>query len=377
MNKYIAGFKGLFSKTPTYIIFYVTARCNARCKMCFYWREIGQAEAAEELSLNEIEKISRSFGFLQYITLTGGEPSLRGDLPKIARIFDRNNRVQFISIPTNSILTDRIKEMVEEILKTTKHPYLKLCLSLDGLGKDHDEIRGVPGCFEKVVANYHNLAKLKKTVKDFEIMVNMTVSKFNKDKVKEVMDFVRQEMPLAVFDFCWTRGDAKEKESKEMTAEDYRRVSETVNQEENNFSRGFSFARLIAANKMAAHQIIEQILRGKKRNFSCSVGRKMVIISENGLVKPCEMLDFDFGNLRNYDYDIKKILSTEKAKEILKFIKQKKCFCTFENAIQNSLINNPTQWPLLFKKMFLEVNFRGFFSQQTKPRVTVAKRRSR
>ena len=77
----------------------------------------------------------------------------------------------------------------------------------------------------------------------------------------------------------------------------------------------------------------------------------MLIISEEGIVKPCEMLDFDFGNLRDYDYDIKKILSTDKAEKILKFIKQKKCTCTFENAIQNSLINNPVKWPLLIKKI--------------------------
>lgn len=352
MNKYLTGFRGLFSKTPTYLIFYVTARCNARCKMCFYWRNIDQAKTSEELTLDEIDKISKSFGFLQYVTLTGGEPTLRNDLPEIARIFDKNNKVQFVSIPTNSILVDRIKDMVEKILKTTKHPYLKLCLSLDGIGEDHDEIRGVPGCFEKVVANYNNLAKLKKNVKDFEIMINMTISSFNHQKVKQVMDFVRKNMPLAVFDFCWTRGDAMEKESKNMTVDDYRQICQIVNQEEENFSRGFSFAKIIAANKLAAREEIESILRGGKRDFSCSAGKKMLIISEKGLVKPCEMLDFNFGNLRNFDYDIKRMLSTEKVRNILQFIKDKKCTCTFENAIQNSLINNFREWPQIVKKIF-------------------------
>ena len=352
MNKYLAGFKGLFSKTPTYIIFYVTACCNAKCKMCFYWRSIDQANVVNELTLDEIEKISRSFGFLQYITLTGGEPTLRSDLPAIARIFDKNNQVQFISIPTNSLLVDRIKKMVEEILKTTKYPYLKLCLSLDGLGKVHDEIRGVPGCFDKVMANYKNLVKLKKQVKDFEIMINMTISSYNYQKVAEVMNFVRQEMPEAVFDFCWTRGDARNKKSKNIDADMYRQICKLVNQEEKNFSSGFAFARLIAANKLVARQIIEQILKGRKRFYSCSAGQKMVIISEDGLVRPCEMLDFDFGNLRDFDYDIKKALSTNKTKKILQFIKDKKCTCTFENAIQNSIVNNVSNWPILIKKLF-------------------------
>ncbi|MEK7072359.1 MAG: radical SAM protein, partial [Patescibacteria group bacterium] len=105
-NKYLVGFKGLFLPKPTYAILYVTARCNAKCKMCFYWQDIDQARQDQELSLDEIEKISHSMGFLQYLTLTGGEPTLRSDLPQIARIFDRNNNLQFLSIPTNSTLVD-------------------------------------------------------------------------------------------------------------------------------------------------------------------------------------------------------------------------------------------------------------------------------
>jgi len=349
MTKYISAFKGLFSPTPTYIILYVTARCNARCKMCFYWKDIEQADISQELTLDEIEKISRNFGFLQYITLTGGEPTLRNDLPAIAKIFDKNNHVQFISIPTNSIAVNKIKNDVEEILKNT-NAYLKMCLSLDGLGKKHDDIRGVPGCFEKVIANYKNLAKLKKEVKDFEIMINMTVSSYNYQNVSEVMNFVRQEMPLSVFDFCWTRGDAKEKASKNIDSQNYQTIAKIVNAQEKNFSSGFSFAKLIAANKLLAREKIAKILAGSSRDFTCTAGKKMVIISEKGLVKPCEMLNLDFGNLRNYDYDIKKILSTDKTQKILKSIKNKECTCTFENAIQNSLVNNPQNWSKLIKK---------------------------
>jgi len=361
MNKYLRSFRNLFSKTPTYIILYVTAGCNARCKMCFYWKNIDKVDRANELSLGEIERISKSFGFLEYATLTGGEPSIRNDLPAIARIFDKNNQVQFLSIPTNSLMTEKIKETVEEILKTTRSPYLKLCLSLDGVGKDHDEIRGVPGAFEKVRANYKNLAKLKKQVKDFEIMINMTVSAFNYKKVKQVMDFVRSEMPEAVFDFCWARGDTREKESKNIRASDYREVRELVDKEERNFSSGFTFSGIIAGNKLAARDIIYQVLRGRKRFYPCSAGRKMIIISETGLVKPCEMLNFEFGSLRDFDYDIKKILSQDKTKEIFKFIKDKNCVCTFENAIQNSIVNNFSMWPLLAKKIISRSKPQRFF----------------
>ncbi len=349
MNKYLKGFRNLFSKTPTYIIFFTTARCNARCAMCFYWKEIDQAAINKELSLDEIERISKSFGQLEYVTLTGGEPTLRNDLPEIARIFDRNNKVQFISIPTNSILVDKVKDMVEEILKTTKHPYLKLCLSLDGLGKDHNKIRRVEGCFEKVVVNYRNLVELKKNVKDFEILINMTVSTKNYTKVKEVMNFVRNEMPLADFNFSWARGSVREVGTSNLSDKDYHQIADMVNKEKENFSSGFAFSRLMAANKMATREIIEGFLRTGKRKHVCSAGKEMVVISEDGLVRPCEILDADFGNLKDFNYDIKKVLSTERARKTLKYIKDKKCACTFENAIQSSLVNNPSNWPILIK----------------------------
>jgi len=351
MNKYLGSFRNLFSKTPNYIIFFATAHCNARCEMCFYWKEIDQAAIDRELSLDEIEKISRSFGQLEYITLTGGEPTLRNDLPEIARIFDKNNKVQFISIPTNSILVDKIENMVEEVLKTTKYPYLKLCLSLDGLGKDHDQIRGVDGCFDKVVANYRNLVELKKQVKDFEILVNMTISAKNHKRVGKVMNFVRKEMPLADFNFSWARGNVREVGTQDLSDEDYHQIADTVNKEKKNFSSGFTFARLMAANKKATREIIERFLRTGKRKHVCSAGKKMIVISETGLVRPCEILNTDFGNLRDFDYNIKKVLSTEKAKRTLEYIKDKKCACTFENAIQNSLVSCPSNWPVLIKKL--------------------------
>ena len=36
-------FRGLFTSAHSYMIFFVTARCNARCEFCFYWEEIESA----------------------------------------------------------------------------------------------------------------------------------------------------------------------------------------------------------------------------------------------------------------------------------------------------------------------------------------------
>ena len=67
------------------MIFFVTDRCNARCKHCFNWDKIRDSKSTEELSLEEIKKISSHFGRIKYMTYGGGEP-------RYARGYSRHNQ---------------------------------------------------------------------------------------------------------------------------------------------------------------------------------------------------------------------------------------------------------------------------------------------
>jgi MoaA/NifB/PqqE/SkfB family radical SAM enzyme len=190
----------------------------------------------------------------------------------------------------------------------------------------------------------------------------MTVSSFNYKKVGEVMKYVKREMPLAVFNFVWARGEVRDAESRNIGIEEYKNIYELLAREETNFSSGFAFAKLLTVNRMIARDIIYAILNSNKRLHKCFAGKKMVIISQNGEVKPCEMLGEYFGNLRDYDYDIQKVLSNQKAKDVLKLIAKNSCSCTFENAIGNSVIHNPFFYSKLMVKMF-KSKFHSIFYQ--------------
>ena len=71
------------------LIFSVTNSCNHACKMCYYHQTL--AETMREMSLDEIDRVSRSLGPIDRLWLSGGEPLLRKDLVEICRIFHRNN----------------------------------------------------------------------------------------------------------------------------------------------------------------------------------------------------------------------------------------------------------------------------------------------
>src|SRR5882672_2176317 len=56
------------------VILFVTSRCNAFCKTCFYHEELNQPG---DLTFDQIEKISRTMPGITDLWLSGGEPTLR------------------------------------------------------------------------------------------------------------------------------------------------------------------------------------------------------------------------------------------------------------------------------------------------------------
>ena len=79
-----------FSESPFFLILYVTARCNARCKFCYYWDNISNWRTRQHLEVDEIEKIASRLDTLQQLTISGGEPFLREELAEICTIFRKN-----------------------------------------------------------------------------------------------------------------------------------------------------------------------------------------------------------------------------------------------------------------------------------------------
>ena len=83
----------------------------------------------------------------------------------------------------------------------------------------------------------------------------------------------------------------------------------------------------------------------------CVAGKKLIVVSEEGDVSPCEILGKDkmFGNLRDYDLQIYKLLKNYKSKDVTKWIKDTKCKCSFECALSANVTWNFSQYPKLIK----------------------------
>ena len=84
----------------------VTDRCNLRCQYCMPEEEYVWLRREDLLSFEEIAELVSMFTDLGVtkVRLTGGEPLLRRDLPKLVSLLARNDRIRDLAMTTNGIL---------------------------------------------------------------------------------------------------------------------------------------------------------------------------------------------------------------------------------------------------------------------------------
>lgn len=335
---------------PNYIIFHVTSICNSKCKTCFNWKNLNKKD---ELTLNEVKKISEHIKSVEYLTLGGGEPFLRKDLSDICKVFYTNNRVRAFSIPTNGLSPDVVKETTEAILRKCPDALVRVSLSIDGIGELHDNIRGVKGNFDKVWETHDHLHELKKGYANLRILAATTFCSHNQDRAIEIYEYIRKEMDVDQYNINYIRGDARNPILKDVDIEKYRKLIEHIEMGISE-KRGNYIDRLFDTLPVLTRREVLKTLESEGRIYECHAGKGMIVIDSFGNVFPCEMLDKKLGNLRDYDYDLKKILILDSTKEVLKYIKDRKCNCTWECAIQDSIVYNFKKYPQILKKVVLK-----------------------
>ena len=338
INYFIGGFIQKYLKRyPIFVTFFVTSKCNAKCKHCFYWKEILDYNKTKELSIEEINKISKSMHKFPILLISGGEPFLRKDLAEICKIFYENNKVQNINIPTNGILTKGIISATKQILKDCPNSLITIQLAIDGLYKKHDEIRNVNGSFDSLIKTYNKLSSLKERFENIEVTFCFAFSHFSQDYVREVYEFVINKLNCNRIFTVLIRGNAREKKSKEV---DINKYEETISLY-NNLLRGCKESKILYHDtyKMRSnmlYKIVAKIYKKNQRLLPCYAGILNAVISEKGVVYPCEILNKELGDLRKNNYDFNKVWGNKKTKNIRKWIKNSKCFCTDETFIANN-----------------------------------------
>jgi len=344
----------IFWKTkPVHLTFFVTRKCNSKCPFCFYLKNTDAKERTEELSVDEIKKISRSMGDLLWLAFSGGEIYLRDDLFEISKIFYNNNKPTIMLFPTNGLLPELIKDRTEQILNHCKKSVIAVKLSIDGLNRAHDALRNTPNSFDKTIQTYHILKGLLDKYPNFELGVNTVFCSANQDEMNGIIDFVNKLKNIKTHTISLIRGNLADESYKRVDYKKYlsaiERLEENLKNKNSSIYR-FRGARIKAAQDILQRRLIHRTMRKQKRLIPCYAGRLNLVLTENGDVYPCEILTESLGNVRDYDYDMGKITRTERARKVINLIMNNQCFCTHECYFMTNILFNPSLYHLIFKE---------------------------
>src|SRR4029079_9166345 len=102
----VEGVTDVFGRPLGSLRLSVTDRCNLRCKYCMPEEEYAWLPREDILSFEEMATLAGYFADLgvDKVRLTGGEPLLRRDLPRLIRLLIQNRNIKEIALTTNGIL---------------------------------------------------------------------------------------------------------------------------------------------------------------------------------------------------------------------------------------------------------------------------------
>jgi MoaA/NifB/PqqE/SkfB family radical SAM enzyme len=319
------------------LIFFVTGRCNAACQHCFYWQNLGADHAG--LSLEHIERIAKSAPNFRTLLLSGGEPTLRSDLPQLVSIFKSNNQIRNVSVPTNGLLPDRITKIATEIVTLDPKLNVSFNLSIDGFAEIHDEIRNVKGNYEKAMQSLEKLAQLSRQQSNFRVLINTVICADNYD---QVVPFARHIESSGLADghfFEIVRGEPPENRVKSVPAKTLREIYQQLLP----IQAGY-LAREARHRRRGLAQPLHEILdignlinkyhyqwgryaQGRKWDFPCTAGEDIGVIDYDGRLRICE-LRLDSVALADYDYNFTQAWQSITIRREATFAKTHSCDCT-------------------------------------------------
>ncbi|PZO44180.1 MAG: hypothetical protein DCF19_02980 [Pseudanabaena frigida] len=314
-----------------HLILHVTNNCNFRCDHCFI-----DFSPKRDLTLAQYQDLAKQVGKIFWLDIAGGEPFLRLDLAEIISAFD----FKVVQIPSNGSLCDRTIAQLQKLKQLTKAE-ITISLSIDGLEATHDRLRHQQGSWQQV---WKTLAAIKE-LGGISVKINTVLNVENAHEIIDVMKVVRQYEP-DFHSIILLRGDPinpslglPSVDKLKKLAPDMFAILETYSYGRNKFA-----ARILRNYHRYLWKISLQTIEQKTQVIPCLAGTAHQVVWGDGRVSPCEMLE-PVGTLQTQT--LKEITSSPDWQQQLKDIQEKKCHCTHNCAMFDSIFFNPTNFPHL------------------------------
>lgn len=302
--------------------FAVTYKCNSRCRICNIWKRYIQNPkmAQEELEIKEIHQIFKDFGKLVWISLTGGEPFLRNDLVDIVQSARDHCKIKMINITTNGFNSKHIEDRTRGIAEANV-PFTFLNVSLDGPAETHNNIRGIKSAYDDAVKTLELLHTLSSEYSNLLIGFEYTITPFNAgqlvllvNKLNEAgLDWLVKDLTVTVYHYGNLYDNLDLNLIQQSDKDSFK--FKALNDVNNGLGLIHSNSPLELIKKAFLKNARKYVVNGFAP-LQCVALRNSLFLDPYGDVYPCIILEHRIGNLRNYHYDIHRLLKSENAVKV-------------------------------------------------------------
>lgn len=298
--------------TPDALVLFITGRCNAHCGHCFYAEQLNNDD--DGIDRDSLGKLLASLNRPTALSLTGGEPFARADFGDLAEQILESPLIHSLSINTNGFLPSRTTRVLNALLSRSQKP-IRLQLSLDGNETSHDQIRGVPGGFQKTLQTAHWLKSRALEAPSLSSTLSITVMRANLAEIEPLVGFLLGEGLRTKVTFV--RGNSfstfavpatilnPEYQSEELPAspDQLRLLVDSLDARYPGFFDEYAHRKLDAALYTLTH---------RKRQVPCLAGDHDGVIYHDGHVGICEQV-MPFGHLSEWDWHLDRAWNSAKA----------------------------------------------------------------
>ncbi len=305
------------------IVWNITRRCNLKCVHCYAHAkdQVFDNELTTEQGKNLIDDLSQFK--VPVLLLSGGEPTIRKDLPELAAYAIEKGMRAVIS--TNGTL---ITQQMARVLKDIGLSYVGI--SLDGMEKIHDRFRGVKGAFRAALEGIKNCQDA-----GIKVGLRFTINKFNVDEIENVFKLLEDmDIPRACFYHLVYAGRGSKLVEEDLTHDETRKAVDLIMDltkklhdkgkekeiltVDNHADGPYIYLRLLKEDPKRAAEVLELL----KMNEGNNSGRGIGCISWDGEVYADQFWrHYSFGNVQKRPFSE---IWTDTSEPLMKKLKEKK-----------------------------------------------------
>ncbi len=305
------------------IVWNITRRCNLKCVHCYAHAkdQVFDNELTTEQGKNLIDDLSQYK--VPVLLLSGGEPTIRKDLPELAAYAIEKGMRAVIS--TNGTL---ITQQMARVLKDIGLSYVGI--SLDGMEKIHDRFRGVKGAFRAALEGIKNCQDA-----GIKVGLRFTINKFNVNEIENIFKLLEDmDIPRACFYHLVYAGRGSKLVEEDLTHDETRKAVDMIMDltkklhdkgkekeiltVDNHADGPYIYLRLLKEDPKRAAEVLELL----KMNEGNNSGRGIGCISWDGEVYADQFWrHHSFGNVQKRPFSE---IWTDTSEPLMKKLKEKK-----------------------------------------------------